>query len=304
MAHHSHEPIPPRLLLGIGMTLIAYLFFITVSSIVWKIERIPIAQILFFQNVVALLLVSPLVLRKGIKALKTTCPREHLLRDLFGVGSYFFYFLAIQDWDLTNATLLNYSTPFFIPIFWWIWTKQKVGPNVWWAIIVGFIGVAIVLNPSRPLFELGFVYGLFAGISSALAFCALRILNLRRESMERILSYYFSLGIILSFPFALISWTTPTPLEWLQLLGIGVGTLIAQILLTIAYRFGTASYLSPLGYSTVIYAALISWLLFDILPSVQTFIGSLFIILGGTLTYILKKRPESLAETFKNPDAK
>lgn len=138
------EPVPPRLLLGIGISLVAYLFFVTVSSTVWSLQgRFPTVQIIFIQNLVSWLCILPIALRNGIKPLKTKFFSDHILRDLFGVSSYFLYFLAIRDLNLVDATTLNYSAPFFVPLIWWIWMKQKVGAHVWWSIIVGFIGVAV-----------------------------------------------------------------------------------------------------------------------------------------------------------------
>jgi drug/metabolite transporter (DMT)-like permease len=299
------ESTPPRLLLGISISLIAYLFFITASTLVWHIgTRFPTVQIVFIQNIVSFVLILPLALRNGVRKLSTKVFADHLMRDLFGIGSYYLYFLAIRNLNLVDATTLNYTAPFFVPLIWWIWTKQKVGSHVWWSIIVGFLGVAVILNPTKQIFQLGFVYGLFGGISSAVAFCALRILNMHREPMSRTLFYYFAVGSLITLPFAWASWVPPTMGEWMHAAGIGAATAIAQILLTVAYRYGTASYLSPLGYSTVIYAGLVSWLFFSISPTWRTLVGSVLIILGGTVTYLLKKSPEGIRETFQTPDPK
>src|SRR3990167_7605343 len=158
------EPTPPHLFLGILISLVAYLFFVTASSLVWHFgSKFSTVQILFILNCVSFICILPIALRKGFAQLKTTVLSDHLIRDLFGVGSYFLYFLAIRSLNLVDATTLNYTAPFFVPIIWWIWTKQKVGAHVWWSILVGFLGVAIILNPTRQIFQLGFVYGLFAG---------------------------------------------------------------------------------------------------------------------------------------------
>lgn len=305
MSAPEQEPIPQHLFLGVGISLIAYMFFVTVSSLVWSFQgQFPTIQILFFQNLISFFCILPFSLRKGIKQLKTEFLLDHTLRDFFGVSSYFLYFLAIRNLNLVDATTLNYIAPFFVPLIWWIWMKQKVGYHIWWSIILGFIGVAIILNPSRHIFQLGFIYGFFGGVASSIAFCALRILNLHKEPMSRTLFYYFSFGTLVTLPFAWISWVQPSGLQWFKVAGVGVGTAIAQILLTIAYRFGTASYLSPLGYSTVVYAAFSSWLIFNSPPTLRSLIGTALIIIGGTVTYILKKKPETIAETFKHPDAK
>ncbi len=301
----KHEAIPPRLGLGIAISLVAYLFFVSASSLVWSFRgSFPVVQILFIQNIVSFFCLLPLLYVKKFPGLKTEVFSIHLIRDLTGVLSYYLYFVAIRYLNLVDATTLNYTAPFFVPLFWWVWMKEKVGRNVWWSIIVGFLGVAVILNPTKQIFQLGFVLGIFAGILSAVALCAVRVLSLKKEPTRRTLFYYFSMGSILSFPFALVYWVPPLSEHWLKMILIGVATACGQILLTISYRYGTASYLSPLGYATVIYAGLISFFLFDKPLGWRTVIGGALIILGGSATYIMKKRPRSVAETFESPNPK
>ncbi len=301
----KEEQEPRHLWLGVLLALIGYVFFVTASSLVWKFKgRFSTIQIIFIQNLVSLICIAPIALRKGTSHLKTEVLSLHLMRDVSGVLSYYLFFLAIRFLNLVDATTLNYTAPFFTPLMWWVWTRERVGRHVWWSIIVGFIGVAVILNPTRQMFQLGFVLGLFAGILSAVAFVSLRLLNLQKEPMSRTLFYYFVTGIILSGPFAWIYWVPPTGSEWWGAIGIGVATAAGQMFLTVAYRYGTASYLSPLGYSSVIYAALSSWLIFEQVPSWRSVIGTVLIIVGGTLTYLLKKKPATLAETFETPEPK
>ncbi len=301
----KQEQSPTRLTLGIAISLIAYIFFVTASTIVFSFKKIfPTIQIIFFQNFISLICILPLALRKGITRLKTDHVSIHLLRDIAGVLSYYLYFVAIRYLNLTDATTLNYTAPFWVPIVWWIWMREKIDLHVWWSIIIGFLGVAVILNPTRQIFQEGFAFGLMAGILSAIAFAALRVLNLKKEPMSRTLFYYFLFGTLFSAPFAWIYWVQPTGLQWAKVAGVGLSTVAAQMLLTIAYRYGTASFLSPLGYSTVVYAGISSWLLFNIPPGLRSIIGIILIIMGGTLTYLLKKKPEKLAETFQVPNPK
>jgi drug/metabolite transporter (DMT)-like permease len=294
-----------NLSLGISISLLAYIFFVTASSIVCNLKgKLPTIQIIFILNLVSLISIFPLSIRKGIERLKTKHLNYHLMRDVFGVLSYFLYYIAISYLNLSDATTLNYTAPFFVPIVWWLLTKESVEKNVWWSITIGFLGVAIILNPSKQIFQEGFLYGLLAGIASSFAFVALRMLNLKKEPMSITLFYYFLIGTISTLPFAIIYWQTPTFSQLIQTILIGIATVTAQMLLTIAYRYGTASYLSPLGYSTVIYAAISSWVLFDSPPTTKSFLGMLLIILGGTMTYIMKKKPKSISETFDIPQPK
>lgn len=299
------EQIPPRLGLGISISLLAYVFFVTASSLVWSFRsQFPTIQILFILNSICLLSILPIALRHGHARLKTEHLGVHLIRDIAGVLSYYLYFVAIRYLNLTDATTLNYTAPFFVPIIWWIWMREKIDLHVWWSIIVGFIGVAVILNPSKQIFQEGFAFGLSAGLASAVAFAALRILNLKKEPMSRTLFYYFLIGTFISLPFAAIYWVHPTAIQWIKMGGIGIATVIAQMLLTISYRYGTASYLSPLGYTTVIYAGISSWLIFGIPPSGRSILGIFLIVIGGVLTFILKKKPTTVAETFEIPNPK
>jgi len=188
----KQEQIPSRLALGITICLIAYVFFVTASSLVWSFKKtFPTIQIIFFLNFISLICILPIALRKGVQRLKTEVLPIHFLRDVSGVLSYYLYYVAIRFLNLTDATTLNYTAPFFVPIIWWIWMREKIDLHVWWSIIVGFIGVAVILNPNRQIFQEGFVFGLFAGILSAIAFASLRVLNVKKEPMSRTLFYYF-----------------------------------------------------------------------------------------------------------------
>jgi drug/metabolite transporter (DMT)-like permease len=297
------EPTPARLKLGIFITIVAYLFFAAASALVYNFRgRFPTIQIIFIQNIVSLFCILPFALRNGIKNLETNQLPLHLMRDCIGVGSYFLFFLALRSLNLVDATTLNYTAPFFIPLIWRIWQKEKIQTSIWWSIVIGFIGMAVMLNPTRQIFQLGFVYGLFAGITGAVALTALRLLNVKREPMSRTLFYYFSVGSLLSFPFACAVWEQPIELEWLMAAGIGIATAAGQMLLTVAYRFGSASFLSPLSYLTIAYSGIIGYYAFDQELGWRSLIGTLLIMAGGTMTYLLKKKPVTILETFERPE--
>src|SRR5206468_1905657 len=118
---------PPHLALGISICLLAYIFFVTSSSLVWSVSSIfPTIQIIFIQNCVSFLCILPISLRKGGMGLKTKVLPLHLFRDVSGVLSYYLYFVAIRYLNLVDATTLNYSAPFFVPIIWWIWMREKI----------------------------------------------------------------------------------------------------------------------------------------------------------------------------------
>ena len=54
---------------------------------------------------------------------------------------------------LATATALFFVTPFLITIFAKFILKDQIGPRRWLAVIVGFIGVYIILNPNFDNFD-------------------------------------------------------------------------------------------------------------------------------------------------------
>ena len=117
--------------------------------------------------------------------------------------------------------------------------------------------------------------------------------------MSRTLFYYFSIGSLISFPFAWAIWIPPTGKEWLFAAGIGVATAVGQIFLTLAYRYGTASYLSPLGYSVVIYNGIFSYFIFQTQLDWHSLVGTLLIIIGGVLTFFCKSKTHPIKSAIE-----
>lgn len=299
------EELPPKLKLGILISLLAYLFFITASSLVGFVSSsVSIFQILFIQNLVGLVVLAPFLLSRGSCVFKTHFLKLHLVRSFSGALSYSVYFETIRLLGLVGATALNYTAPFFVPLIWAFWMKEKVGKNVWISIVIGFVGALTILNPSTSLLDMGFFFGISAGAISGLSLCSVRVLHRKEEPLRRTLFYYFLVGTFFSAPFAFSSWQALSLSEWGHLFLIGLISVSGQALLTLAYRFGTASYLSPLGYVTVIYAGLFSYLLLGEPLGGQTVLGGALIVLGGSATYFLKGRLQKKRSSQEQADEK
>lgn len=288
----------PSLFFGILLTLGAYFLFALSSICVRELNSLPTIEIIFFQGFLPLICLL-LFEKPTLAQLKPLSWQGHLVRDIFGFASFFTYFQAIKYIDLVDATVLAYTAPFYIPFIWRIWAKEKINHEVWWAIFLGFIGVLLILKPGSSIFKFSAFLGIISGVFSSLSLSAISILNKKKESVNNILFYFFLLSSLLSFPFMFHYFVLPSFTGWLLILAIGVTNYYAQILLTKAYQHGTASYLSPLSYTIVIFTAFFSWMLFNKTPGLISLIGIIFIIVGGTMTYLLKKKPENISEAFE-----
>lgn len=296
-------PSTPNLSFGIVLTIGAYLCFAIAAASVRLLDtNIPTIQILFMQSIVSVIILAPLFIKKRLFYIKKELIKLHLIRSLSGVGSYFCYFLAIKEMNLVDATVLTYTAPFYTPIIWMLWTKEKkTEKGIWWTIIFGFIGIALILKPTEKILKAGSIIGITAGILGSIALVSIRVLNQKMESLIKTLFFYFLISTALCAPFAISSWLHPTNNQWILLVSIGTLMALGQLLLTTAYMHGTASFLSPISYSMIIFTGLISWGVFRQVPGYLSFIGTILIIIGGTISYIIKVKPEKFIEIFEHP---
>ncbi len=208
------------------------------------------------------------------------------------------FYLTIKYTNLVDASVLNATSPFYIPFIWLLLTKEKIEKQVFWAIILGFIGVAFILKPEGSIFHPGSFLGLLAGLLSAIGIVSISFLNRHQEPTTNIVFYFFFISVMALLPFLPAVWQTPSFTESFLLLASGISFFYAQSFLTRAFQFGTAAFLSPLSYSTIIYLALISLIFLNVPLSRATIIGIALVILGGTTTFILTKKPSTFKDLF------
>ncbi len=266
-------------------------FCLAVLSLFSKLmgSQVSIFTILLFQNGICLLLTLPQIFKEGISHLKTHRIGTHLVRDVAGVLSFLFLFFSLKHVPLVTGTLLLNTAPLWLPLIAWLWLKVKIPGRLWWGLIIGFIGVGVILKPGAAAFSLGSLAALFSGI--LLGFALLVIHQLRTtEPTNRILFYYFLVGTVISAPLALIEFIPPSFKDLLLLIGIGVFTYLAQLLVTYAFKFGKAEILAPLAYTVVIFSALFDWIFWDNTPSFLTCFGALLIIIGAILSLHFESR--------------
>jgi drug/metabolite transporter (DMT)-like permease len=222
------------------------------------------------------------VLRQGWEELKTARIGLHLLRAVAGTGAWLGLFFAITLMPLTNAVLMTYTAPIWMPLIAWMLHGRKVGSAVWAGVGLGFIGIVMVLHPSNATLGWGAPVALGAAFLLALALLSVRWLC-ETEPNLRILFYYFLLSTLLILPFALVVWRTPEPWAWIYLAGIGLCLLASQVLLIVAYSYASAVTLAPIIYSVVVFTALINWAVWQRVPSLLEVAGMALVILGGVI---------------------
>ena len=239
-------------------------------------------ELLFWRQVPSVILIGGwLALRGQLHRLKTQRLPIHFRRAMTGMTGMFFTFGAPLLLPLAEATTLGFTTPIFAVILSGLVLKEHVGPVRWLAVALGFAGVLVIAQPgSSHIPPLGAAVGLMAGLMVAIISIQVRDLGRTEESLS-IVFWFAALSspvLALGLPFYM---THHTPLQWGLLLLGGVLGCVGQILLTAALRFGQVASVVVMDYSSLVWATLYGWLLWDHLPPASTWLGAPLIIAAG-----------------------
>ncbi|MCL1633977.1 DMT family transporter [Luteimonas sp. SX5] len=236
-------------------------------------KTLPTYEIAFFRNLFGLLALLPLLRRSWPGVLKTQQLPRYLLRSAIGVVSMLCGFWAIGHLPLAQAISLSYSTPLFVTIAAAIFLHEQVRLRRWSAVIVGFVGVLIIVQPGSASFTLGTLVALSAAVLSGIV--AIQIKQLSRvDSADTIVLYTYLFWVPISLVPALYVWQWPQGIAWLWAIGTGVLGTGGQLLWTRALKLGDVSALTPISFMQLPIVATAGWLLFGEGISRWTAIGA------------------------------
>jgi drug/metabolite transporter (DMT)-like permease len=279
-----HATRHDRPVAGGMLVLTSALLFAGVGALVKAASvDLPSEVIVFFRNAVAMVFLLPwLLIRQRGLSLKTSCPQFHLLRAGAGLGAMYCFFIALKLLRLADAMLLCYTLPIFIPIIEWFWLKEPVSRQTKLAVIVGFIGIALVLKPGFGLFKAAGLVGLASGLLAALAIVGIRRMTVT-EPVARIVFYFTTFGTLVSSVPLLWAWRTPGGhLLWV-LCAMGILAIMAQMCLTKGYSLAPAGQVGPFNYGNVIFAALLGWLIWGETLDGLTLVGAFLTCSAGII---------------------
>lgn len=267
----------------------AVLFTLGVALIKYAGDRIPVIQLLFLRQMGMLIMLSPALVSHFPQNIRTNRPGLQLIRVCFALIALLGGFTAVVHMPLAEATALGFAKSFFVTVFAMLILKESVGPYRWAAIVVGFIGVGVMVQPGAAGFSIYGLYALAGAAAAGLVMVIIRLLS-KTETTTSILGFQvFGVGLVTMVP-ALVVWVPPTPKEWLVIIAIGFISFFAQKANIYAYKHGEASLLASLDYVRLLFATVFGYFLFQQLPQLSTWIGAGIIILAAVFTVYRESR--------------
>jgi drug/metabolite transporter (DMT)-like permease len=279
----------PDNLKGIATLMVAAIgFALMVALIKLTGQRLHVTQILLVRQLVMVAIVLPGIVAHFPGSLKTSRPDLQFFRIVGALIAMMFGFYAVIHMPLADATAIGFAKSFFVTIaaIWFL--KEKVGPRRWAAVLVGFGGVILMLQPGTKDFNIIGVYALIGSAAAGVVMVIIRKLA-QTDAPKTILTYQaIAIAICVAIP-AWYYWLPPTLEEWGLLIAIGIVSYGAQMLNVYAYKWGEASLLASLDYVRLLYSTFFGYMLFSQLPGPYTWIGSI-IIIGASIYTIQRER--------------
>lgn len=245
--------------------------------------ELPTGMIVFFRSLVGLVILLPLLLRGGAGGLwpsRGLWPL-YFLRAGIGVAAMYCFFFALGRLPLADGMLLKLTAPLFMPLIAWFWLGERGSRAALIAVPIGMAGVVLVLEPTAS-FEIAALVGLAGGALAGWAKVSVRLLT-TTEPATRVVFWFAVLATICSAPLALAEWQTPSPTLWLLLAAIGVLATLGQWLLTRGYGAASPAQIGPFTYTSVLFAGVLGFLIWDEVPGLLFAAGAALIIGAGLL---------------------
>lgn len=241
------------------------------------------AQVVFFRNFFALLLMLPFLYKHGFGLLKTTRWYLHLSRALTGIISMYCFFYVLARLPLAQGMLVLLLSPFIVPVIARFWLKERPSRLTLFSIVLGFVGVLLALPANYGSAEAVLLVGLLSAVLVAVTKTTIRYMS-DTEPAVRIVFYFSLLTAVLSAIPLPFYWQPLNNEVWLAFTGMGVLAAIGQLAMTRAYAVAPASDIGMWTYSSVIFAGLFGYLFWQEPVSAAWFGGVLVIFYAGYIT--------------------
>ena len=303
------------------------IFFILIAMIVFSVQDgimkhiynfVSLYEIYLIRTVVSFVLILLfLIITKKPIVFKSQYPLLTFTRVILFFFGFSSFYVSLTVLPLGTATALFFVTPFLITIFAHFFLKEEIGLRRWSAVIVGFIGVYVTLNPDFSNFNYLSLLPILCALCYSLSMIIIKKTSDKDSVYTQTFTFYIG-AIIISIIFYFIigdgkynvsdhpasqfifrEWFVDFNSNILLMTATGVTATLAFLFLFTAYSIASPAVVSPFEYSILFWSPLVGWLYFDEIPSLNTVIGILIIVSSGVYIFMREKAQNQSLATEK-----
>lgn len=295
VGYADHEP--NARLKGIALMIAAFAVFAMLDGCAKYLSGWhAITQIVFARYAGHLLIAVCLTMpARGWRVWKSNNVGLQVVRSSLLLGATTLNFTALQYLQLTETASIAFTSPLWVAVLSVPLLGEHIGIHRWVAVVVGFLGVLIIVQPGTGLMHWAAFLSMGMAVCTALYQITTRMLA-RVDGSSTTQLYTAAVGTLGLLPFALQSWTVPTGQSIGPMMAIGAFGAIGHYFLIAAHRWAPAPVLAPFAYSQIVPMTALGYWVFGDLPGIWTLLGGMVVV--GSGLYLLHRerihRPPSL----------
>lgn len=241
-------------------------------------ETYPVGQVLCFRQGASLLFIFPYAIyRHGFSSLRVRNQVGQGIRGGLFLATAILMVLGLSLLPIAIVTAIAFASPIFVAALSVPLLGEHVGWRRWLAVIVGFAGVLVIVQPGGAQFELALLIPIAAALANGLRDLFTRQVA-RTDSSISILfwsSVIVSMAALFSAPFGWQPLTGDAVFWFLVNGGVSAG---AHFLMIEALRLGDAALISPFRYTALLWATLYGFAFWGNFPDLWVLVGAAIVI--------------------------
>jgi drug/metabolite transporter (DMT)-like permease len=284
---------------GIALMLVG-VFFFSLNDALGKflIATYSVGQLLLVRSAAALALLAPFTVREGWAAYRNA-PRPAIqwLRAVFATFELSCFYWALAYMPLADVMTYYLASPIYVTAISPFLLKEHVGWRRWSAVVAGFAGVMIALNPSAQSFSWPALIAIAGSFSFALLLICTRLV--RGTSDTVLVTVQMVAALLFGVVMAPFTWVALTWSSASLLVVLGVVATIAHLCINRSLKLAPASVVVPYQYTTIIWAILFGYVFFGDIPRAAMLAGAAIIIAAGIYIFVREQvwqTPTSFAD--------
>ncbi|WP_341211119.1 DMT family transporter [uncultured Limimaricola sp.] len=249
-------------------------------------DEMPMLQVLSLRGLITTFVLGLLAARLGqIRYRPARSDRRLIaLRAVAEVASAWMFMTALFNMPLANASAIMQSLPLAVTLMGALVLGEAVGWKRVGAILVGFVGVLLIVQPGGEGFNLYSVM-----VLGAVGWVTVRDLAARRMTQavpSVFVAFVTSSGVTLMSLMAsvLVDWQPVTGSSALRLGAAALFLVVGYVCLVSAMRVGEIGIVAPFRYASLIAALILGLVVFGTFPGPLALAGAALVVGSGLFT--------------------
>ena len=277
-------------LIGTILLILTYLFFSVMELTAKELALRFNPFLIVFARYLSQLILLLIIFNKQFKThLKSNHKPLQILRGALLMITTCFMFTGLAYLQFAENISIYMIGPVITTILAILILKEKISFTQILVVIIGLIGALIIASPSKGAFNYAVIFPFLAALCFAFFTISTKFLN-TSDSNQTTLLFTAITGTILSLPFIIYFWKWPNLNDAILMFCLGFLATAGHFLFIEALKVINASFAAPFVYLTVLLAAFWGYLLYNEIPSQNTFIGAFLIITSGFIITRFRKK--------------